>query len=412
MEVLHERCAGFDVHKKSVVVGRIIPGPDGTPQKEIRTFGTLTRDLEALRAWLKAGGCTHIAMESTGIYWRPIYNLLEGEFTLYVVNAAHIKAVPGRKTDVKDAEWLADLLRHGLVRGSFVPAPEQRALRELTRYRSSLLNERSRTVNRVQKVLEDANIKLSSVISDVFGKSGRAMIEGLLVEDPDPATLAALADPRIQASQEQLIAALTGRMAAHHRVLLREQVRHIDELNGSITRLNDEIAERLRPFETELARLDTIPGVNRRVAEGLLAEFGLAVERFGNAAQLASWAGMCPGNNESAGKQHSGATRKGNRWLKQILAEAAQGAGRSKASYLGVQYQRLRVRRGPQKATVAVGHRILVIAYHLLTRGEEYREIGREHQRQESAEQAKQRAVRELERLGLRVTIEPLEAAA
>lgn len=412
MQVVYERCAGLDVHKESVVVCLITPDATGRPHKQLRTFGTHTPDLERLRAWLVAAACQHAAMESTGVYWVPVFNVLEGACGLDVVNAAHIKAVPGRKTDVKDAEWLADLLRHGLLRGSFVPGAEQRALRDLTRYRTSLLNERSRAVNRVQKVLEEANIKLGSVLSDVLGKSGRAMVEGLLAPDPDPALLATLADPHVRASQEELVAALTGKVQAHHRFLLRELLTHIDNLNASIGRLNEEIAARLAPFEQELVQLDTIPGVNRRVAEVLMAEFGMAVERFANAGQLASWAGMCPGNNESAGKQHNGKTRKGNRWLKQILVEAANGAARSKETYLRAQYGRLVARRGRKKAMVAVGHSILVIAYQILTRQEEYRELGADYFTRRNKEVVKRRAIRELERLGLHVTIEEVPTAA
>lgn len=304
----------------------IVPGPEGKPKKETRTFGTMTQDLLALMDWLAAAGCTHVAMESTGVHWKPVYNLLEANFQVLVVNAQHIKAVPGRKTDMGDAEWIADLLRHGLLRPSFIPPAPQRELRELTRYRTALLRERAAEVNRVQKVLEGANIKLAAVASDVLGTSGRAMLEGTIAGTTDSTVLGNLARGRLREKRVELEGALSGRVRPHQRFLLAEQLCHIDALDESIGRVSREIGERMRPFEEGLRRLETIPGVGRRTAEALVAEVGTDMSRFPSGGHLASWAGMCPGNHESAGKRKSGATRKGSPWLRGALAEAAWGA--------------------------------------------------------------------------------------
>lgn len=374
MEVVYQRCCGLDIHKRTVVACLITPGPDGRPQKRTRTFGTLTDELLTLGDWLADAGCTHVAMESTGVYWKPIYNLLADRFQLILANAHHIKALPGRKTDVKDCEWIADLLRHGLVPASFVPDQDQRELRELTRYRTSLVQERAAEVNRLQKTLEGANIKLSSVASDVLGASGRAMLAALVSGETDAATLAGLARGALQHKTADLQRALTGRVGAHQRFLLGEQLRHIDALAASIERVSTEIAERLRPFAQALEHLDTIPGVGRRTAEVLVAEIGLDMDRFPTAAHLASWAGMCPGNNESAGKRRSGRTRKANPWLRSALVEAAHAARHAKRTDLAAQYGRLAARRGAKKAAVAVGHSILVSAYCILRRQQPYQE--------------------------------------
>ncbi|HEV2459430.1 MAG TPA: IS110 family transposase, partial [Ktedonobacterales bacterium] len=301
--ILYERCCGLDVHKRTVVACLLVSGPVGAPSKQIRTFGTMTRDLLALADWLAAAGCTHVAMESTGVFWKPIYNLLEDRFALVVVNAAHIKAVPGRKTDVRDAEWIADLLRHGLLRPSFIPQRPQRELRELTRYRTTLIHERASEVNRLQKVLEGANIKLSSVATDMLGKSGRDMLEALVGGTTDATVLAQLARGRLREKLPQLEQALAGQFSAHHRFLIAQQLAHIDFLDASLERVGAEIAERMRPFDAPLARLSTIPGVGRRTAEVLVAEIGTDLTRFPSAGHLASWAGLCPGNDESAGKR-------------------------------------------------------------------------------------------------------------
>ena len=415
MDVLHRCCCGLDVHKRTVVACLLQPATDGRRSKEVRTFGTMTTDLLALADWLRAAGCTEVAMESTGIYWKPVYNILEGQCRLLVVNAAHIKAVPGRKTDVNDAEWIAELLQHGLLRGSFIPDRPQRELRDLTRTRTSLIDERTGAVNRLQKVLEDANIKLAGVATDIMGVSGRAMLAALLAGTTDPATLADLAQGKLRKKRAALEGALSGRVDDHQRLLLATHLAHADFLEEEIARLSAVIAERLRPLEDELARLDTIPGVDRRTAEVLLAEIGADLDRFPTAGHLASWAGMCPGNHESAGKRKGGKTRKGSKWLRRALTEAAHGAARTKQAgrtALADRYRRLVVRRGKQKAAVAVGHRILLIAYCLLQRQEDYREAAPADLDERRRAQARLRAVAQLRQLGFEVTLTPKEAAA
>ena len=407
MEAIYERCCGLDVHQATVVACIIVPGPRGRQQKELRTFGTMTPDVLRLAEWLTQHGVTHVALESTGVYWQPIWNLLEGSFTLLLVNARHVKAVPGRKTDVRDCEWLAELLRHGLLKPSFVPERPQRELRELTRYRTSLIRERTAEVNRLQKTLEGANIKLASVASDVLGVSGREMLTALVGGTTDPALLADLARGRLREKLPQLERALSGHFGAHQRFLVAQQLAHLDYLDEAIARLDAEIAERLRPFEDQLERLDTIPGVGRRAAEILLAEIGADMGRFPTAAHLASWAGMCPGNNESAGKRKTGKTRKGNACLRAALAEAAHAARRTKDTYLAPQYRRLAARRGRKKALVAVGHSILVSAYHLLKGTATYRELGPHYFDERDRQAVERRLVQQLESLGYKVTLDP-----
>ena len=404
MEALYARCCGLDLHKRTVVACLVTPGSDGQGQatKEIRTFGTMTDELLALGDWLAEAGCTHVAMEGTGVYWKPIYNLLEDRFTLVLVNAQHIKAVPGRKTDVKDCEWIADLLRHGLLQASFVPDRAQRELRELTRYRTSLVQERTDEINRLQKTLEGANIKLASVLSDVMGTSGRAMLAALVAGEQDAAVLASLAQGSLVQKTAALQRALAGRMGTHQRFLLGVQLRHIEALEVSIAQVSTEIGERLRPFETELVRLDTIPGVGRRIAEILVAEIGLDMRRFPTAGHLASWAAMCPGNHESAGKRTSGRTRKGSPWLRSALVEAAHGAQHSKHTYLGAQYRRLSALRGGKRAAVAVGHSILVSAYHMLARQQDYVDLGETHW-EKAAKRREQRMAERLRGIGYTV---------
>lgn len=403
MQVVYERCSGLDIHKKTVTACVITP--EG---KETRTFGTMTRDLLMLGDWLESRGVTHVAMESTGVYWKPVYNVLEGyEFELLVVNAQHIKAVPGRKTDVKDAEWIAELLRHGLLRGSYIPSRPERELRELVRYRKSLIRERTTVVNRIQKVLEGANIKLASVATDVLGKSGRAMLEALIAGQTDPVALAALAKGRLQEKREQLEQALQGAIGSHQRMLLRLQLQHVDFLDRQIEELSREIDERMLPFEESLRRIETIPGVGRRTAEMLLAEIGPDVSRFPSAAHLASWAGMCPGNNESAGKRRTGRTRKGSPWLREALVEAARAAARTRNTYLSAQYHRLAARRGANRAAVAVGHTILVIVYHILRNGTTYQDLGANYFDERDKAAVIRKAVRRIQSLGYKVTVEP-----
>ncbi len=433
MEVLYARCCGLDVHKRTVVACLLTPGAGGKPTKAIRTFGTMTEELLGLADWLAAAGCTHVALEATGVYWQPIWNLLEDRFSLLLANARHIKAVPGRKTDVRDCEWIADLLRHGLLQGSVVPARPQRELRELTRYRTALVEERSAEVNRLQKTLEGANIKLAAVATDTMGKSGRAMLDALVAGSAPPAAMAELARGRMREKIPQLEQALTGRFAAHQRFLVARQLAHIDALDALITEVSDEIDARLRaaddavatagepdaasagptggpptrPFEDAIARLDTIPGVARRTAEIVVAELGLDLTRFPTPGHLASWAGMCPGNHESAGKRQSGKTRKGNRALRAALVEAAQAAGRSKRTYLGAQFRRLAARRGKKKAAVAVGHSILTIVYHLLTEGGRYQDLGPLYFDERDRQRVERRLVHRLEALGYSVALEP-----
>ena len=416
MQVIHPCCCGLDIHKKFVVACVLTTADDGQVQKATRTFSTMTDDLLALLDWLMARGCTHLAMESTSSYWRPVYNLLEGQLAILVANAYHIKAVPGRKTDVKDAEWLADLLRHGLIRGSFIPAPAQRHLRDLTRYRTHLVEERARLTNRLQAVLEDANVKLASVVTDVRGVSARAILEALLVGETDPALLAELARGRLRAKRDQLARAVVGRFTDHHAFMVTEHLSHLDYLEEAMARVSAEIAERLREDLAAIELLDTVPGISVRSAEIILAELGADLTRFPSAKHLASWAGMCPGNAESGGKRLSGKTRKGNQALRQVLIEIAHVAAKTKDTYLAAQYRRIAARRGKKRALVALGHTILVIIYHILTRRQPYQELGVAYFDQLDRQRVEQRLVRRLERLGYTVSLqtpepEPIVAA-
>jgi len=406
MDVLFERCCGLDVHKKLVVACVIITPPDGEPERTVHSFGTMTQDLLKLADWLEASGVSHVAMESTGVYWQPIWNLLEDHFTLVLVNAQHVHQVPGHKTDVRDCEWLAELLRHGLLRGSFVPARPQRELRELVRYRTGLVRQRAQVTNRIHKTLEGANIKLASVATNVIGVSGRAMLTALVNGQTDPAELARLARGRMQRKQLELEGALLGRVGPHQRFLLQEQLALVDSLDASIQRVNQEIARRLEPHADLLQRLDEIPGIGPRIIQIILAEIGPDVTRFPSAGHLASWVGLCPGNHESAGQQRTGRTRKGNPWLRTALVEAAQAAARVKGSYLGAQFRRLAAHRGVKRALVAVAHSLLVIIYALLTRGSSYTDLGAAYFDQRDRHHASQRLVARLERLGYHVNLE------
>jgi transposase len=407
MQVVYERCCGIDVHKRTVVACAIVPGPDGQPVKETRTFDTLTAHLEALAEWLQSLGVTHVAMESTGVYWKPVYNLLDGRFAILVVNAEHIKALAGRKTDVQDAERIADLLRHGLLKGSFIPSAELRALRDLTRYRTKLGDERVSEINRVQKVLEDANIKLASVATDVMGVSGRAMLDQIVQGQADPAVLAELAKGRLRDKLDLLQKALSGRVQAHHRFMLAQHLSHIDFLDEAIVQLDQQIQEQMRPFAAALAAWDSLPGINQRIAEIVVAEIGADLQPFEDADHLASWAGMCPGNNESAGKRYSGKTRKGSPWLRRALVEAAHGAARTKHKYFQALYGRLAARRGKQRALIAVGHSLLVTGYYLITRQTKYEDLGGNYFDERDREAVKRRAVKRLEKLGYQVQLVP-----
>lgn len=469
MEVTYRRCCGLDVHKKVVVACLLLSEGDGPLRKEVRSFNTMTQNLLELADWLTAANCTHVALESTGVYWKPIFNLLEGQFEVLLVNAAHVKAVPGRKTDVRDSEWLADLLRHGLLKASFIPPSEQRELRELTRYRASLVGERARLINRLQKVLEDANLKLASVATDVSGVSARTMLKAIAEGETEAAKLAELARGRMRHKIAELEQALSGRVKAHHRFMLAQQLAHLDYLEEQIEAFSQEITRRMELLsqdaapqvegeaqslsvtepvsvgealsssglnKAELANqneveptpekeedkpkqltyiqalilLDTIAGINRRIAEIIVAEIGINMGRFPSAAHLASWAGVCPGNHQSGGKRLSGKTRKGSQWLRQALIEAAQGAMRTKECYLSARGKRLSARRGKKKAVMAVAHSILVIVYHVLSRGESYQELGESYFDERARAKVERRLVGRLERLGYQVSLQPRES--
>ncbi len=414
MDVLYTHCAGLDVHKKSVVACVLTPTAAGSGQKETRSFGTMTADLLALSDWLQAYAVTHVAMESTGEYWRPIYNILEGNFEVLRVNAPHIKAVPGRKTDVKDAEWIAELLQQGLLRGSFIPPVEQRDVRDLTRTRSSFVRERVNLVNRLQKTLEGANIKLASVVSDVMGVSGRAMLAALIEGHSDAATMAELSKGRLRQKRDELTQALTGRVKPRHQFILSELLTQIDNLDETLEHFDQEIDKHLRPFEPAVALVDTIPGVGRETAALIVSEIGTDMSRFPSADHLAAWAGLAPGQNESAGKRRSGKTRKGNRHLRAGLTQAAHAAARQRSTYLAAQYHRLAARRGAKKAILAVAHSILVIAYHLIKRQEPYKELGGNYFDELKPEATAKRLQKRLEKLGYQVTLQtqPAPAAA
>lgn len=414
MDVMVDRCAGLDVHKKTVTACVRTPGPGRTRRSQVRTFETFSDDLWALADWLKAEGVTEVAMEATGVFWKPVWWVLEeAGFDLRLVNPAHVKRVPGRKTDVKDAEWLAELLEYGLLAGSFVPPKPIRELRDVTRYRTRVIQERAREVLRVHKVLEDAGIKLAAVASDALGKSGRAMIEALIAGQRDPEVLADLALVRMRRKIPELRRALVGRFNDHHAALLTELLGRLDALDATIDHLNARVDVLMEPYADQRDRLDTIPAVGKRAAEIIIAEIGVDMSVFPTSAHLASWAGMCPGNRESGGKRLSGRTRKADPWLRGLLAECGWAARRTKNTYLAAQFWQIAGRRGKEKACLAVGHSILVIAWHLLsTPGETYRELGPDwftrHRRNPESEQ--RRLIRRLEALGLKITVEPAAA--
>jgi transposase len=410
LSVVYPRCCGLDVHKRQAQACLLVSTAAGTVVCEQRSFGTMSEDLLALRDWLLAAGCTCVAMESTGSFWKPIVNLLEGSLEVQVVNAAHIKQVPGRKTDVRDAAWIAGLLRHGLLRPSYIPGRAQRELRDLTRYRMSLVDERSAEANRVQKVLEDANLKVAGIATDILGKSGREMLDRIVAGETDAGRLAQCARGRMRAKIPVLEAALAGTAGAHHRWLLARMLARIDDLDGAIAELSAEIAARLAPYEELLALLDTIPGVGRQTAEILLAEIGPDMGQFPDADHLASWAGMAPGTHESAGKRQSGRTRKGSRWLRTSLVVAAQAAGRGKGTALGARYRALAARRGKKRAAVAVGHSILLATYHILTDHRPYDEQ-RPHPKP-LRPPSPAHLVEQLRALGFDVAIQPTSPAA
>jgi len=406
MDVLHPRCAGLDVHQKRVVAcRRVVEGAE--VQREVRTFGTTTRELLALADWLAAAGCTHAVMESTGVYWRPVWHVLDGTLELFLANATAVRSVPGRKSDVADASWLAELLAHGLVRGSFVPPQPIQDLRELTRTRKQLVREVVEHTQRIGKVLESANVKLAAVVSQLLGTSSRRILEALIAGETDPVTLAALAHPRLEAAPAALAEALYGRVRAHHRFLLQQHLRVIDALQATIRALEEEIGAALAPFRAAAARLMTIPGVSTTVAQMLVAEIGVDMTRFPSAGHLISWAGLCPRLDESAGKARSRRLRKGAPWLKPVLVQAAWAAIRRPDSYLRAQSLRLKSRRGPMKAIVAVAASLLTAAYHILRDATDYRDLTAAHFTRLDKTQQARRLTRRLRQLGYEVELRP-----
>ncbi len=409
MEAIVESCCGLDVHQATVVACILVGKPDRKPRKEVRTFGTVTAELIRMREWLQAEGCTHVGMESTGVYWMPVYTILEGAFELIIGNATHIKQVPGRKTDVKDSEWIADLLRHGLIRRSFVPPKPLRELRELLRFRRKLIESTTCERNRMLKLLETANIKLATVVSDVFGVSGRRMLRALLDGQRTPSQMADLAKGSMRKKMIQLTAALDGRVEEHHRFLLEMQLERLEQVETTIERLDRRIDEKLVPYREQHVRLMQIPGIDRVGAAVLIAELGVDMSVFPSVRHCAAWAGVCPGNNESAGKRKGHPSRKGNVHLTTALVQAAVAASRAKGTYLKEKYWRLKARRGPMRAAMAIAHKILIAAYHMLSRAVDYKDLGTAFLDQASAAITKRGLVKRLERLGYLVSLQPIE---
>jgi transposase len=406
MELIYAICCGLDVHKRSIQACLRRLGLDGRIHQETRSFGTMTRDILEMADWLAAAGVTHVAMESTGVYWKPIYNLLEGRFTVLLVNAKHVKHVPGRKTDVKDCQWLAQLLQAGLLKGSFIPDRPQRELRELTRHRTQLVAEKTRASNRIQKILEDANIKLASVASDTLGASGRDMLRALIRGETDSTKIADLARRKLRSKIPQLRPALEGMVTEHHRFVLGELLDHLEYLEGQIERFTRRIEEVSRPFTPAIARVATLPGFDQRSAQNVVAELGADMEVFPSVQHLASWAGVCPGSNESGGKRKSGKTTKGSRWLRTALVQAAWAAICKKDSYFQAQYRRLAARRGKKRAILAVAHSLLTVIYHMLKNGSTYQELGGDYFDKLNKNRLLPYFVRRLKDLGYQVSLE------
>jgi transposase len=406
METIYTCCCGLDVHRKSVAACVRRLGPDGRLHQETRTFGTMTRNILEMADWLAAEGVTHVAMEATGVYWKPIYNLLEDRFTLLLVNARHVKHVPGRKTDVKDCQWLAQLLQAGLLKGSFIPARPQREFRELTRHRSQLVAEKARVANRLQQVLEDANIKLGTVATDILGASGRDMLRAMTAGEQDPEALADLARRQLRNKIPELRQALEGKVTDHHRFLVGQLLAQVEHLEGQIEALSRRIEEVSGPFAQSLAQVATLPGFDQRSAQNVVAEVGPDMQPFPTAAHLASWAGVCPGNNESAGKHKSGRTTPGNRWLRTALVQSAWAATRKKDSYFAAQYRRLAARRGKKRAIFAVAHSLLTVIYHMLTRGSSFNDLGGDYFDKLNAKRLLPHLVKRIRDLGYQVTLE------
>jgi len=408
MDVVVTRCAGLDVSKNEVVACVRAPDDHGRRRQEIRTFSAFTFGLEALADWLSGEGVTDVVMEATGQYWKPVWYVLEERpFELKLVNARHVKILPGRKTDVADAAWLAELLEHGLLRGSFVPPPAIRELRDLTRYRKRLIQDHSSECQRVQKTLEDAGIKLDSVASDVLGMSGRLMLKALLAGERDPAVLAEMAKGRMRSKIPELRQALRGRFREHHALLIGLSLEHIEHLEAAIARLDEQVDQVMVPFAEARDRLDTITGVGKRAAECIIAEIGVDMSVFPTAGHMCSWAGVCPANNITGGKRRSNKTNKGNRWLGEILNQCAWAAAHSRDTYLSAQFWRLTRRIGKKKAAVAVSHSILAIAWHLLTNNCDFGDLGGDYFVKRDSDRARQHAIAQLQALGYRVTLEP-----
>jgi transposase len=410
MDALIPRCCGLDVHQKTVVASVRILGPTGEVTRDTRTFGTTTRELEALAAWLRPWQITHIAMEATGVLWKPVWHILEPEWQLLLVNPQHLKRVPGRKTDVKDAEWIAQLLQCGLLRGSYVPPAAIRELRDLTRTRTTLEDETTAVVNRIHKVLEDANIKLSTVATDIMGVSGRAMLRALIAGETNPHRLADLAHRRMRRKHAALVEALYGRITAHHRFLLERLLTEVEFLEDEIGRFDQRVAELTTPFTAAMARMDDIPGINRRAAENLIAEVGSDMTPFPSVPHLVSWAGICPGKNQTAGKSRPAARRKGNPWLSRALTQAAWGARNKKQCYLATQFRHIARRRGEKRAALAVANSILTALYFILRDGVEYYDLGPDHFYRLTPDKVARDLVKRLEKLGHKVTLEPVAA--
>jgi transposase len=411
MDILHARCAGLDVHKDFVSACVLLAGEGSEPSKHLEQFGTTTQELRRLSQWLEQAQVTHAAMESTGVYWKPVFNILESSCELVLVNSRQVRNVPGRKTDPADASWLARLLRHGLVEASFVPERETRQLRDLCRMRTTLVRESVQTGNRLRKVLEDANIKLDSVASDSLGVSGRSMIEALVQGETDPIVLAELARGRLRAKRPELALALEGRVTRHHRFLLGEWLRLLHFLEEQIARLEEQIESHMPPFEAAAALLLSMPGVDRTTACALLGEIGQDMKRFPSARHLASWAGVCPGNNQSGGRRKSGKSHRGNRWVKGVLTELAWAATRTKHTYASALYRRLMIHRGKKRALVAVAHHLLEAVWHMLTLGALYRELGPDYFDRLDHDRLKRNLVRRLQKLGYTVDVQPASAA-
>lgn len=412
MEAIIERCCGIDVHKKTISACFVTGKADEKPKQTIRSFSTMTHDLLACRDWLISEGCTHVAMESTGVYWKPVFNILEDHMEVILANARHIKNVPGRKTDVKDCQWIAKLLRHGLIRGSFIPPKPIRQLRDLTRYRQKLTHQRSSEINRLQKFLEEANIKLASVVTDITGVSAQEIIQHLIQEDMTTQEMAQLAKGRLRNKIERLEQSLEGYLSDHHRLILRLSLQMIVSYDEAIENLNSEIDKRMEPHREIAQRLSTIPGVKKKTIETLIAEIGTDMNRFPSHAHLASWAGLSPGNHETAGKRQSGRTTHGDKWLKTALVEAAWAASRTKGSYLKSRYHRLASRRGKKRAALAVGHTILIIAYHIIKEQCVFMELGADFFDRLNEQHLINRLTKRIAALGYKVDIEKLPMAA